>query len=156
MLSMLTSQSPSFPIKFPLPLLSFLRGIYLLHALTLPPFSHSTGAYFHQYPATYIIRIQLASSNRQHSLEDTSIPWDAPWLELGRLDFPIQESYSDPRRVWFEETIATSPWNGLEAHRPLGSLGRARERAYERSRRVRAERNVEVVRLDVEVDEIPD
>ncbi|KAK4704095.1 hypothetical protein P7C70_g2113, partial [Phenoliferia sp. Uapishka_3] len=113
-------------------------------------------AYFHTYPAVYIIRAQFASRNRQFSIEDTSIPWDSPWVELGRLEFPVQESYSDARRVWFEESLALSPWNGLVEHQPLGSLGRARKTAYEESRRRRAEKNVEAVYLDVEPQSIPD
>ncbi|KAM0746313.1 hypothetical protein T439DRAFT_384065 [Meredithblackwellia eburnea MCA 4105] len=128
----------------------------------LPPTADATAhrkllrAYHHQYPSVYIVRAQFACRGRAYSLEDTSIPWDAPWVELGRLDFPIQESCSDQRRVWFEETLALSPAVGLLAHAPAGSLARARKWAYEESRRIRAERNVEIVDVDISPAAIPD
>ena len=40
-----------------------------------------------------------------------------------------------------DDRLAFSPWHGIAAHRPLGSVNRARKPAYEMSKRFRAEHN---------------
>ena len=35
------------------------------------------------------------------------------------------------RRVFADDRLAFRPWHGLAAHRPLGSVNRLRDRAYE-------------------------
>lgn len=91
-------------------------------------------------------------------MEDASTEWDidtAPWHDLATLEIPAQETYSDARRLWWEEKIALSPWSGLTAHRPLGSINRLRKRVYAMGRAHRAERNGQEVKFPAKVDEIP-
>ncbi|MFL4149784.1 catalase, partial [Escherichia coli] len=49
------------------------------------------------------------------------------------LSFDAQETFSDARRVWADDVLAFSPWNGIEAHRPLGSIMRIRRHVYQAS-----------------------
>ena len=62
---------------------------------------------------------------------------------------PRQDGWSDARADAVDERMAFSPWHGLAAHRPLGSIMRVRKAAYENSVRFRAEHN------GVEVGEPP-
>jgi hypothetical protein len=45
---------------------------------------------------------------------------------LARLDVLKQESWSETSRKAVDEGPAFSPWNELAAHKPLGSIMRAR------------------------------
>lgn len=77
-------------------------------------------------------------------VEDASTAWDdflSPWHDLAAVEFPPQETYSDERRTWWDDRIALSPFNGLEEHKPLGSVNRLRKRVYEASRKNRAAKN---------------
>lgn len=161
----LYSQSPyrfgPYMCKFSL--LPFSRAqISLKRALPLPHQAEFSAhrkllrAYCHQYPLRYILRAQFATDAQRHPIDDASVEWDAAWIDLADLTFPVQETWSDARRVWWEDRIALSPWHGLEDHRPLGSLGRARRKAYEISRLKREMGNDVVVKLAVGVNEMPD
>lgn len=114
--------------------------------------------YYKTHSAKYTLRAQFASDLSKHAVEDASTEWDvktAPWHDLATLDIPAQETYSDARRLWWEEKIALSPWSGLEAHRPLGSINRLRNRVYAMGRAHRAERNAQEVKFPAEADEMP-
>lgn len=41
------------------------------------------------------------------------------------------------RRVFWEEKMSLSPWNCLDAHRPLGSINRLRKIVYAHSKKKR-------------------
>lgn len=115
--------------------------------------------YFSSNPATYTIRAQFASSKSAHNVEDAGGTWyesTAPWFELGTIELPAQESYSEARRVWWEDKIALSPWNGLVEHQPLGSINRLRKRVYATSRAKRAEANGVSVHFPRSASEMPD
>jgi hypothetical protein len=49
--------------------------------------------------------------------------------------------WSDARVHAIDEGLAFSPWHGVAAHRPLGSVMRLRRQAYENARRFRADKN---------------
>lgn len=116
-------------------------------------------SYFSSRSAKYVFRAQFASDLAHQPVEDASTAWDeflSPWHDLATVEFPSQDSYSDARRTWWEDKIALSPFNGLEEHRPLGSVNRLRKRVYEASRRYRAERNRdEVPYFPKSIDEFP-
>ncbi len=42
-----------------------------------------------------------------------------------------QDAYSAARRIFVDEHLSFSPWHGLLAHQPLGSINRARRLAYQ-------------------------
>jgi hypothetical protein len=64
-------------------------------------------AFFGERGAVYTLRAQFASSRALHPVEDASVVWApavAPWLPLATVVFPAQESWSDARRVWWEDS----------------------------------------------------
>ena len=114
--------------------------------------------YYSSNAATYTLRAQFASDTSKHAVEDASTEWDtntAPWHDLATVEFPAQETFSAERRVWWEDTIALSPWNGIKAHRPLGSINRLRRTVYAMSRAKRQEGNSKVVSFPRSADEMP-
>lgn len=86
-------------------------------------------AYFTSHPASYSLDYQVCRDLSKQSVEDTQMEWkesEAPWERVGVIDFPVgQDSGSDERRVFWEEKMGLGPWEGLEAHRPLGSVNRS-------------------------------
>jgi len=77
-------------------------------------------------------------------IEDASVAWpedQSPYVAVARLFVPQQNAWSAEGIKAIDEGMAFSPWHGLAAHRPLGSVMRARRPAYENSARFRAERN---------------
>ena len=118
----------------------------------------SLRTYYHSDSASYTLRAQFASDLSKHPVEDASVEWDektAPWHDLATVTFPAQETFSDERRIWWEDTIGLSPWNGLKDHRPLGSVNRLRKKVYETGRGHRAAGNKREVRLPRGVEEMP-
>ena len=114
--------------------------------------------YFQANEAKYILRAQFASSPLMHSVEDASIVWpeaNAPFYDLATVSFPKQDSYVPQRVEWWENEIALSPFNGLEAHRPLGSVNRLRKKVYAMSRSKREEVNGQKSHFPQSVNEMP-
>jgi hypothetical protein len=118
-----------------------------------------TQTYFSSNEATYTFRVQFTSNTQTHPVEDASIPWDevmAPWHDIATVTFPSQESFSDARRIWWEDKIALSPWVGIEAHQPLGGINRLRKRVYQHIREGRAKGNRTEVYFPTSVNELPE
>jgi hypothetical protein len=80
----------------------------------------------------------------------------APWHDIATITFPSQESFSDERRIWWEDKIALSPWVGVKEHRPLGGINRLRKRVYEETKNGRARGNRSEVHFPKSVDELPE
>lgn len=94
--------------------------------------------HFQGSSAIYEFRIQLGTSPDHHPTEDASVVWDeatAPYQTIGTLEFPPQDAFSPERRVFWEDHLRLSPWQGLAAHRPLGSVNRLRKTVYEQSQK---------------------
>ena len=119
-----------------------------VRALTGTPVAdveHSTmrdaiGAFFRRHGAEYTLRAQLCVDAERMPIEDAAVRWDealSPPQPIATLHLPAQESYSPPRRVYGDDLLSFNPWNGVEAHRPLGGIMRIRRAAYDRSSRFR-------------------
>ena len=92
--------------------------------------------HFRAHGAEYELRAQLCTTTADMPIEDASIPWSedkSPHQPIARLIFPAQEAYSEARRIYADDVLSFSPWRGLAAHRPLGSIMRIRRAAYEQS-----------------------
>ena len=74
---------------------------------------------------------------------------------MARIAVPPQEGWSPTRSAAVDDGLAFSPWHGLSAHRPLGSIMRMRRVAYARSIRFRAERNNRAVAEPRSADDLP-
>jgi hypothetical protein len=77
------------------------------------------------------------------SVEDATVTWSeaaAPFTEVAEIVIPAQTFSSDAQRA-FGDRLSYSPWHGLMAHRPLGSLNRMRRRVYPASSVLRHDLN---------------
>ncbi|WWC72083.1 uncharacterized protein I206_106043 [Kwoniella pini CBS 10737] len=114
--------------------------------------------YYSKNPTEYKLRAQFSSDLNKQPIEDASIEWKesySPWYDLAIIKFDSQETFSDERRIWWEDHIGLSPWDGLLDHRPLGSINRLRHKAYEMSRAYREKGNQTKVYLPLKVEDIP-
>jgi hypothetical protein len=83
-------------------------------------------------PLSWSLRAQMYQDEQATPIEDASLVWSGPWLELGTLTLPQQDPTS-PRGKEISELVSTlsfDPWHALEAHRPVGAIMRARAHAY--------------------------
>ncbi len=81
------------------------------------------------------LAVQLYRDETTTPIEDASVEWreaDAPFVVIGRLTIPAQDTASAEGRALTERIDAMSfdPWHALDVHRPLGNLMRARSKAY--------------------------
>jgi hypothetical protein len=93
--------------------------------------------------AEWELRVQLCRDLERMPIEDASVVWPedlSPYLPVGRLTVGAQSSWS-PEAEATEDSLAFAPWHALAAHRPLGSLNRARRVVMAASRQFRAQFN---------------
>jgi hypothetical protein len=102
------------------------------------------GAYFAVHDGVWELRAQLMTDPGAMPVEDASVPWpetESPYRTVARITVPRQEAWSDAKVAALDDGLAFSPWHGLAAHRPLGSIMRARRAVYPKSAGFRAEHN---------------
>jgi hypothetical protein len=119
----------------------------------------ATVAHFRRHPAEFEVRVQLCTDLRRMPVEDASVEWpeeESPYRPVARLVLPVQDACSPPRRRFVDEVLSFCPSHALAAHRPLGSLMRARLRAYPALSAWRHRRNGVAAREPRSLDEIPD
>ena len=96
--------------------------------------------------------VQLQDPDKYMPIEDPSIEWkekDSPWIKIARVDIPGQE-FTSASQKQFCENLSFTPWNSLDAHRPIGQLNRIRKKVYEASSRFRHASNKTEVPLDLD------
>jgi hypothetical protein len=115
--------------------------------------------FFRTNSAEYELRAQLCSDLASMPVEDAAVQWDeavAPQRVIAKITIEAQDAGSPARRTYGDDILSFNPWNGIEAHRPLGSIMRVRKPAYERSMAFRhAENAVDRIEPD-SLDQIPD
>ncbi|WP_246165639.1 catalase family protein [Sphingomonas ginsengisoli (ex An et al. 2013)] len=90
------------------------------------------------------LRVQLCSDLEKMPVEDASVAWDeeaSPYHTVARITVAPQLSVGTELQTLTDERTFFSPWHGLAAHQPLGSVNRARRRTYEMSADFRASFN---------------
>lgn len=93
---------------------------------------------------TWELRVQLNTDLDNMPVEDASVEWDedvSPYRAVGRITVEPQLSMGTDLAGQIDEQTFFSPWHGLAAHRPLGSVNRSRRHAYEMSAEFRARFN---------------
>ena len=101
-------------------------------------------AFFAEHGAEWELRVQLCTDLATMPIEDASKLWDedaSPFRAVARIRVEPQAGWSDTRAAAVDDGLSFSPWHGLAAHRPLGSIMRVRKSAYEAGMRFRAEHN---------------
>jgi hypothetical protein len=70
--------------------------------------------------------------------------WDeekSPFVTVARITVQPQPAWTEERSEAVDDGMHFSPWNGIAAHQPLGSIMRLRKLAYQRSAAFRSQRN---------------
>ena len=83
-------------------------------------------------PVAYALQIQFFVDEQRTPIEDSSVDWEAPYVDIGKLVIAKQDAASE-RGVQLRERgerLAFDPWHALVAHKPLGNVMRARKIAY--------------------------
>ena len=100
--------------------------------------------HFATLPAVWELRVQLGTDPDTMPVEDAATEWpedQSPYLPVARITAAPQQTWSDALWAEIEDGSGFDPWLGLAAHRPLGSVMRARRPAYRAAREYRARSN---------------
>jgi catalase len=90
------------------------------------------------------LRVQLCRDLDKQPLEDPTVEWkesDSPFQTVATIKVDPQDSWDAALVQSVDEEMRFSVWVGLEAHRPLGNINRARKAPYEHSAAFRARFN---------------
>ena len=96
-------------------------------------FRHAAIAYFGAHDAAYELKAQLQADAELQPIEDASVDWPveiSPYRTVATIRLPRQDAYEPKRVHYFDEVMTFRPAHSLAAHRPLGSVMRARLRVY--------------------------
>lgn len=89
-------------------------------------------------------RVQLCLDPDKQPVEDPTVEWkedDTPFRTVATLSVDAQDSWAPEMVERVDEAMRFSVWTGLEAHRPLGNINRARRDTYRHSAEYRARFN---------------
>ncbi len=90
------------------------------------------------------LRVQLCRDLDANPIEDASVAWpedDNPYVAVAVLSIAPQIGWSWDRSRVLDDETAFNPWHGIEQHRPLGAVMRARKVAYAASSELRGRFN---------------
>ena len=107
-------------------------------------FRHATQAYFGAHEAVYDVKVQLCTDLESMPIEDATVDWPtekSPYRKVATLVLPAQAAYTDARRAYFDDRLSFNPVHALDAHRPLGSIMRARMIVYKQTAAFREANN---------------
>jgi len=100
--------------------------------------------FFRANGGTWELRAQLRTNGDTMPVEDATVPWpedESPYVAVAQITVPRQPAWSEARAQQVDDGLSFSPWHGISAHQPLGSINRARNEAYAMSAGFRAEHN---------------
>jgi len=121
-------------------------------------FRHAAIAAFGEHDIVFELRAQLRTNAETQPIEDASIEWpthESEYRTVATIRLPRQAAYSPERVRYFDEMMTFRPAHSLVAHRPLGSVMRARLQVYEALSALRHRENG-VAEVDpVTVEDIP-
>lgn len=99
--------------------------------------------YFAGHSAEWELRVQLCTDLDSMPIEDASVEWPqdkSPFVPVARITVGPQTAWDEAKSSEMDDGLAFSPWHGLAAHRPLGSINRVRHAAYDSSAGARSPR----------------
>ena len=105
---------------------------------------HAIDAQLRDAPARWELRAQLLRDPEAQPIEDATVEWPeavSPFVTVATIEAAPQPGWTEARRAAVDDRMRFAPWNGLEAHRPLGSVNRARKATYDHSAAFRSEVN---------------
>ncbi|TBN55374.1 catalase [Hansschlegelia quercus] len=101
-------------------------------------------AFFAGSGGEWELRVQLLTNPETMPVEDASVIWpedESPFVTVARIVAPRQDGWSEAKAAAVDDGLSFSPWHGLAAHRPLGSINRVRKENYESSVAFRSQHN---------------
>ena len=114
--------------------------------------------YFRTHGATYDIGIQLCTDTDKMPIEDATVEWPetlSPYRSVARMVLPPQDAYEAAREQFVDFKVSFDPGHSLAAHRPMGSIMRARLAAYPALSKARHAENNQPMVEPSSVGEIP-
>jgi len=114
--------------------------------------------FFANNSAEWELRVQLCTDLGTMPIEDASITWPedaSPYFAVARITAPSQTAWNEQRSMAIDDRMAFSPWHGVLAHRPIGSVMRVRKAAYEMSAKFRADHNDVKIAEPRNLDDLP-
>lgn len=115
--------------------------------------------HFARAGGTWVLRVQLCTDLDKMPIENASVAWseeDSPYVTVARLYVQPQVAWSEARSRVVDDGMAFSPWHGIAAHRPFGSIMRVRKAAYAAAASYRSERNSKLVNEPRAAVNLPD
>ncbi|MCJ2086331.1 catalase family protein [Methylobacterium sp. E-005] len=96
-------------------------------------FRHAAIDFFREHDVVFELKAQLWADAEKQPIENASVDWPvsvSPYRTVATLRLPSQDAYSTERVRYFDEVMTFRPAHSLAAHRPLGSVMRARLQVY--------------------------
>ena len=96
---------------------------------------HDLSQRLKQGALAWTLRAQLFVDEKTTPIEDASVAWSGPWIDLATLTLP-QQDVASARGQEISELVSQlsfDPWHATEEHRPLGAIMRARGATYGKS-----------------------
>lgn len=115
-------------------------------------------AHFRERGGEWELRVQLCTDLDTMPIEDASVVWpedQSPYVAVARITVPPQAAWNDERAAAIDDGLAFSPWHGIAAHRPIGSVMRARKPVYEKLAKTRAQENGRTIGEPRSADDLP-
>ncbi len=122
-------------------------------------FRHAAVEHLRAHDATFEMRVQLCTGLDAMPVEDAYVPWpedQSPYVAVARITIPAQDAYSPARQAFFDNVLSFQPAHSLAAHRPLGSLMRARPATYQAASNYRRAQNHERQAEPTRSNQVPD
>lgn len=119
----------------------------------------SVVAHFRAQGGTWELQVQLCTDLDRMPIEDATVEWPedlSPYVTVARVTAGPQNAWSPARVKAIDDGMAFSPWHGLAAHRPLGSIMRVRRIAYTTAAAYRERGNRTSVAQPTTLDTLPD
>jgi hypothetical protein len=88
-------------------------------------------------PLEYALELQPFVNETETPIEDASVDWTTPFVQVATLTLPQQVLNADDGLAQEIEAGIFDPWAALAAHRPLGEVMRARKVVYYESQKGR-------------------
>jgi len=104
----------------------------------------TSNEFFADQSGEWELRVQLNTDLEKMPIEDASVEWPeelSPYVAVARVRIGPQAGWNEERSRAIDDGLSFSPWHGVEAHRPLGNVMRARREVYPPSAQFRGAAN---------------
>lgn len=80
--------------------------------------------------ARFSFSVQLYKDDATTPIEDPTVPWPTPPIQVATIVIPPQDFTTDERKR-FCENLSFTPWHSLPEHEPLGAVNAIRKPVYD-------------------------